>query len=398
MRFLLVDPGAPFSVSDVYTGIAAALRRDGHEVIAYDLTGRLDFASSYLTMLWEQRAKDDPAFPPPTDEDIVYLACQGVLERATWYQPDAVLITSALWFPPPAIIDLRRCGYFVGALLTESPYNDVPQAKVAALANVAWTNERTSVDVLRAANPHVFYLPAAFDSERHRDGGPIPEAIPTHDVVMVGTGFPERVALLEGVDWTGIDLGLYGTWSWDERNDDGEMEHMGIPETSPLFPYVKSGPIPNEMAVNLYRRAKIGLNLYRTCVEFTGVRGHVFTAESMNPRAYELAACGAFTLSDERAESREKFGELIPTFRNAAEFERLIRYYLAHDQERASIAARLPAAVAGETFDARAAQIVADIERVKGAEGERIEPLPRKIREGLPQHGWNGRRSPAQVH
>ena len=36
--------------------------------------------------------------------------------------------------------------------------------------------------------------------------------IPEHDVVFVGSHFPERARVLSHVDWTDIDFALYGNW------------------------------------------------------------------------------------------------------------------------------------------------------------------------------------------
>ena len=85
-------------------------------------------------------------------------------------------------------------------------------------------------------------------------------------------------------------------------------------------------------------------------------------AESLNPRAVELAACGVFTLSDYRAEVKEVFGDLIPTYGSPKELEELVRYYLAHDEERQALAAQLPARVADRSFDALGARIIRILE------------------------------------
>ena len=127
-------------------------------------------------------------------------------------------------------------------------------------------------------------------------GGPVL----AHDVVFVGTGFDSRVALLSAVDWSGIDLGLYGAW--------GE-----VGQGHPLAPSLHPGLVDNARAGALYRKARIGLNLYRA----TG--GPV--AESLNPRAYELAADGVFTIAQPRAEQTERFNGSIATFTTAGELE-----------------------------------------------------------------------------
>lgn len=387
MRWLVIDSGSQVSTSDVYDGIVAALDRAGHEVFTYALTGRYQFAYDYLQTLWEKRRAADPNIPAPLPEDVAYLACSGALERASWYQPDVILNISSMYFAPQAIIDLRRNGYFVATVLTESPYNDDLQGKIAALSNICWTNERTSLGPLRAANPNTCYLRHAYDPLRHRPDLDVPDDVAAHDVVFVGTAFAERIALLEAVDWSRIDLGLYGAWEWDIHGDDGELTAMGLAQDSPLRPFVRGGPIPNAQAVALYRRAKIGLNLYRSSVDFAGEGGHVYQAESLNPRAYELAACGAFTISEYRAEVPEVFGTLVPTFTEARQLEILIRCYLADDAGRAQLAAQLPAVVAEESFDHRAAQIVADIERLWRRRSEGIGEISRPVQSRLPVRG-----------
>jgi hypothetical protein len=171
--------------------------------------------------------------------------------------------------------------------------------------------------------------------------------MPSHDVVFVGTGFPERIALLEAVDWTGIDLGLYGNWE-------------SLREDSPIKKFVRSGTISNGHATSLYKRSKICLNLYRTTTDFSG-GPLTIQPESLNPRAYELAASGAFTLSEARAEVSEHFGDLVPTFSDATQLGMLIRHWLADDAGRSSVAARLPACVAEDTWLARGRQLIANL-------------------------------------
>jgi spore maturation protein CgeB len=361
MRFFVVHPGADTSTSDVFDGLTGALKRAGHEVLVYQLSGLIDHAGSWLTHLYKRRRKalrdaEDAQglaeLPRPTPADVIYQAVSGVFERVIRYQPDVVLAVSAMWFPPDAIILLRRLGVPVATVLTESPYEDAAQEKVAALSSIVWTNERESLAPLRLANPLTFYLPHAFDPDRHQTTTVEGEEtdLPAHDVVFVGTGFEERVEVLQDVDWSGIDLGLYGNWQL-------------LGSRSKLRQYVRDGNVPNTVAAALYRRAKIGLNLHRSSMGFGRHAPHIESASSLNPRAYELAATGSFYLSDERAEGQELFGDLVPTFTSPRELQDLVRRYLADDAARAALAARLPAAIAGQTFDARAAQIVSDLRR-----------------------------------
>lgn len=350
MRILLVHPGASFSIQDVYTGIHDALATAGHELVIYQLDARINHSARFLKSAWRNARRVHPEIEHPTGADVVYLAGQGILERALRHQVDWVLVVSGMYLMPDWLILLQRAGVRVGVMLTESPYDDERQARILPYVDVAWTNERSSVARLRAINPNVFYLRHAFDPARHYPSEPDP-SVAAHDVVFVGTAFEERVELLAGVDWDGIDLGLYGSFEIL-----GSRHH--------LRRYLRAATIPNSQSVALYRRAKIGLNLYRTSMGFGRGAPRIQHAESLNPRALELAACGVFTLSDARAEVAETFGPLVPTFSTATELEDLIRFYLAHEPERRRLAAGLPGAVAGWTFAARAEQIIADLARV----------------------------------
>ncbi len=345
MRLLVVHPGASWSTADVYDGFTAALRRQGHTVIAYALNVRIGRAASWLDYNYRRARRVDPSIPRPTPADVLYQAGVDLIEKALRFLPDYVLVVSGMFLHPDTLILLRRAGLRIGLMLTESPYDDDRQAKILPLVDLAWTNERTSVPYLRQANPNVHYLPHAYAPDRHRPDLPVDESVPAHDVVFVGTGFPERVALLSAVDFTGIDLGLYGAWQM-------------LPSRHRLRQYVRGGVVTNASAVRLYRRAKIGLNLYRESAR---------QAESLNPRAVELAACGVFQISQYRAEVEEVFGGLVPTFRTPEELSSLLHWFLREDTARKEIARMLPARVAGRTFDAMAARVVADLEALSPA-------------------------------
>jgi hypothetical protein len=263
------------------------------------------------------------------------------------WEADWVVVVSAAYLHPDVLILARRAGLRLCGLFTESPYDDAEQAKIAGLFDVCFTNERASVARLREANALTFYLPAAYDPAAHGPEACAPtsrprtgERVPAHDVVFVGTGFSSRERFLACVDWTGIDLGLYGSWGQ-------------VTAGHPLAPYVREGLVDNARAGALYRAAKVGLNLYR------GTGGE--KAESLNPRAYELAADGVFTLSQPRAEVAEKFQDRVPCFSEPEELGALVRGYLGQPRTRAGMGASLPRRVRQDTYQHRAADLVAHL-------------------------------------
>ena len=342
LRILLVGAGASFSTKDVEDGYRAALAAvPGVELKYYGLEPRLGIARDWLMKLWRARGKNPeqrPSWP-----DTVYRASIEAFEMALRYDVDWVFVISGMYFHPDVLEMLRRARLRTCVLLTESPYEDEAQSRLAGLVDVVWTTERTSAQTLGAG-----YLRHAYDPARHSSGLPIDMDVPAHDIVFVGTGFEERIAELAAVDWTGIDLGLYGNWSL-------------LGSRHPLRTYLRAGPVSNDMAVNLYRRARIGLNLYRTSQTYGRDVTHVAGAQSLNPRAYELAACGVFQISDSRAESAETFGDSVPSF-TPGHLEDSLRAYLLDSPARRYAARRAKDAVTPHTFAARAAQVLADLD------------------------------------
>jgi spore maturation protein CgeB len=351
MRLLLVHPGADYSTADVFHGLAEALARAGHAVGVYALNGHLELAARYLALQQARLRRMDPNEPRRLGvEATMSKASEGALLVALRGRADAVLIVSALFFHPSALFLLRAARMPVGLLFTESPYQDEEQADYAALASVCWTNDRGSVERLRRANARTHYLPAAYRAGVHCPGRP-PADVPRHDALFIGTLFRERAELLAAVDWTGIDLGIYGSFDAIDRRSALYRR---------LAPHVRGGVMDNARAIQLYRAAKIVLNPYRTSV-FHGSDAHV-EGESLNPRAYELAACGAFQLSSDRPEIRAVFGEDVPTFRDAEEMADLVRAFVNQPDLRAHMAASARRRIAGATFDARARQLAEQLE------------------------------------
>ncbi len=347
-RLLVVHPGASWSTHDVYVGLVRALLAQGHEIVAYPLDVRIMRASKWLDVCRADAAAVGREMPEPSGADIVFEASADIVNRAAYAEVDGVLLISSMYTPLQTLKALRWAHCPIGLLLTESPYDDEQQVKWAAEADVVWTNERTSVATFAAVNPQSYYLPAAYAPEIHTsEPQPGDDDVDAHDVVFVGTGFPERVALLEAVDWTGINLGLYGNWE-------------GLPDASPLRPFVRGGVTDNATTAALYRRAKIGLNLYRTSKGVELGHGHITAgqAESLNPRAYEMAACGCLAISTFRMETVDVFATGL-TFHAAAELAATIRLYLSLPIERNRIEMRDMESVHPHTFAARAGQLMA---------------------------------------
>lgn len=350
MKLLLIHPGASTSTADVADGLSFGLEHHGVELVKYRLDQRIDRAHRWLHYNWRRTVKKNAALVRPTTADVFYQAGIDALAVALRHQVDAVLVVSAMFLHPDVVILMKRAGLRVVVLFTESPYDNARELPIAALVDGCWTNERSSVADFAAVSPHAGYLAHAWHPARHL-AGPQPGdgAVPAHDVVFVGTAFDERIDSLSAIDWTGIDFGLYGNW-----------ERLG--SRHPLRKFLRGAQIDNDKAAALYRQAKVGLNLYRTSQGWGKGAPSIARAESLNPRAYELARCGAFHLSTRRAEVAEVFGDLVPTFDTPREASDLIRTWLADAPGRARVHAQLPACVAESSWIERSTRVIGDLQ------------------------------------
>jgi hypothetical protein len=355
VRILLVDPAADWSTRDVYVGLRDGLKECGHEVIEFRSGRLLSVFARALMLEWRRQKATTPA--KPTLADAAYLMSERAVTWALRHEPDWIVIISGMYFHGDALVLMDRAGLKNKAiLLTESPYDFDREVRMARLCDVVWTIERTAVPALEACGVPARYLPHAWHPGIHQAAAPTASGAPAHDVLFVGTGFRERADLLRAVNWGGLgaDLALYGSWPLVKRRD-------------LLRPRVRGAIIPNADAAELYRRAAINLNLFRRSMGFGKAAPQIHGAESLGPRAYELAALGAFFLSEWRAEVAERFGDLVPTFESAAELEELVRRWLPDASGRRERAAALPAAVRGHTWVERAEQVVSDLRRAGDA-------------------------------
>lgn len=156
------------------------------------------------------------------------------------------------------------------------------------------------------------------------------------DVAVVGTFVPqrlysERVAALEAL--REFDLGV---WSVHE-----------VPPS--LRPFYRGSALGEQM-LRITRAAKITVNPHGDFMRYGG-----------NMRMFEACGVGTFQIVDDRPGVREwfKVGEHLVTYRDPDHLRELVAYYLAHDDERAQIAAAGQAHVhAHHTYDQRMARLM----------------------------------------
>jgi spore maturation protein CgeB len=340
MRFLVVHPGPAWSVADVYNGYVEALEGLGQNVSTFNLDARLTLWSRAMVETGQvdehgavglRRAVDDEA--------AVYLASEGVLSAAYKCLPDVVLIISCMFIDPGLLDILRARGHKIVIILTESPYDDDNQARLAAHADLSSVNDDINLGQFPSST---YYQPHCFRPSVHHPGPP--SSGMASDFCFVGTGFPSRIAFLEQMNLDGVDVLLAGQWKLLAESDSALRKYLA----HDLFE-----GLDNDQAAQVYRSAKASLNLDRREAD----RPELSVGHAMSPREVEMAACGLFFLREPRPEGDEVL-PMLPTFGSPQDASDQLRHYLRHDHYRAKLAVRAREAIQDRTFDNAAKRLL----------------------------------------
>jgi spore maturation protein CgeB len=156
------------------------------------------------------------------------------------------------------------------------------------------------------------------------------------------------------MSWDGIDLALLGMWKTLADGHPLAKHVRGIdPSASLDDPDRFEVCVDNVETVRYYQSTEASLNLYRRESE----RPDLVDGWAMGPREVELAACGTFFATEPRGEN-ELVLPFVPKVSSPGEAEECLRWYLAHDDERARVARQAREAVQGWTFENRAAEVL----------------------------------------
>ena len=172
------------------------------------------------------------------------------------------------------------------------------------------------------------------------------------EISFAGAGYHNRNQVFSGL--TDYDLKLWGV-EWSARE---------------LFPFVcrPDQRFTPEQFAKIAAATTINLNLHSSATH-SGVDPK---CDAINPRVFELAACGAFQLCDpcKGLENCFEYETELPVYRDLAELREKIGHFLAHPDEREAISVRArERALRDHTYEVRAQQM---IDCVLDAYGTRI--------------------------
>lgn len=257
-----------------------------------------------------------------------------VLEKAQAFGPDLVLVLNGLHVFPPEhashMDQLRSWGIRTAVWFVDDPYFTEYTLALANHYDYVFTHELSCIPYYEAAGcAHVSHLPLGVDIRLYSPA----EAPPAYqyDICFIGNAFWNRVALFDELApyLKGKRVMIGGSY-WDR------LGRLDV-----LRPFIREGWIVPEETKLYYNGAKLVINLHRPAEQ--GLDNHNaanLPGRSINPRTYEIAACGALQITDIREDLGCYYrpGYDIETFSSPMELQEKLDYYLAHHEERAQMA------------------------------------------------------------
>ena len=310
-----------------------ALRDLGHKAEAFAAP---DFYPAFTALKDLQVTADRLAY---LENSFLQVVSQAVLAKAEVFEPDLVLCMAQAPLTHQALKRLRKDNVATAMWFVEdhrlftywkafAPYYDY-------FAVIQKEPLLAELDELGVA---ALYLPLAALPSLH---GPaelsaLDQRRYGADISFMGAGYPNRRKAFHQL--AHLDFKIWGT-EWDNEYALASLVQQGGARISP------------EEAVKIYNSSKINLNLHSSVNPKTLVTGGDF----VNPRTFELAACRAFQLVDQRGLLPELFADdELATFRSMDELKDKIDYYLNHEEERLALAAKSQArALKDHTYQQR---------------------------------------------
>lgn len=286
--------------------------------------------------LWAYRPIDDgiaAELALLTGESLCVEPASDVVGAARRFKPDLILsLNSVECLKADTVAALGAEGFRRAVWFTDDPYYSDVTRHLAVHYDYVFTLEAACVEFYRQlGSRRVYHLPLAVNptlfSPVWADRSHQPE------VCFIGSAFWNRVSFIDSLaDYlAGKKTVIAGYW-WER-----------LSRYPTLASSIRNGYwISPEEAAQYYSGSKIVINFHRAVDDEMNSNSRLLPARSINPRTFEIAACGAFQLTDAREglSAMYTIGREIDVYRSPGELAAKIEYYLQHEQERQSIAMR----------------------------------------------------------
>jgi len=291
----------------------------------------------------------------------------GMLAAAREMKPDLMLVLNGLHvFPEDHLRQadaVRDLGIRTAIWFADDPYFTADTLAIAPHYDTVFTHERAALELYRGTGcADVRHLPFAACRARFRPY-PVPGGL-RNDIVFIGQGFSSRIALIDAIAPFLAERRVFiagGLWD--------RLAHYGL-----LKDAIRLGWLPVDESVDYYNGASVVINMHRPTEPGDDNRNDLgLEGRSINPRTFEIAACGAFQLTDIREDLTDFYrpGVELETYTGPDELAAKLAYYLEHPEERDRIAVRgLIRTLREHSYDARIGRMLAELGYGAGSRAE----------------------------
>jgi spore maturation protein CgeB len=252
---------------------------------------------------------------------------QFIAAKAADYKPDLILALAQAPLTPEAIKNLKRLNIPIAFWFVEDFRTLSYWKEIASCYDYFFTIQRGEFfdELLSLGVNNFYYLAQGCLPEVHREINLPLEDINRYsaDVSFMGAGYYNRVQSFPRL--LNHDFKIWGT-EWALESNIGSRVKNKNKRLDPVD------------IVKIYNAGKINLNLHSSTFH-NGVNP---VGDFVNPRTFEIAACGGFQLVDERSELAELIepGTEVATFNSIDDLCNKVDYYLKHENEAKSIASK----------------------------------------------------------
>ncbi|WP_282941188.1 glycosyltransferase [Paenibacillus sp. RC67] len=258
----------------------------------------------------------------------------NVAELAKQTRPDLVFVLNGIFDLSMEQIDaIRMMGIQTCVWITEDPYFIDVTLKKAPHYDYVFTHELGSIPYYQTAGcQQVHYLPLAVNEAMFR-----PRQVNlsySRDISFIGTAFWNRVRFIDKMSpYLSQKKTFISGLLWDRLKSYRKLGSkvslercMSVEDTAAYYNASK-------IVINLHRSHEDDQHNYNS----RGIR-----ALSINPRTFDICACGALQLTDVRHDLTYFYtpGQELDTYSSPEELREKCEYYLTHEEERTEMALR----------------------------------------------------------
>lgn len=278
--------------------------------------------------------------------DMSYI--QSIVEQ---FKPDVMFTLLGYKIEPSIIKYLKSKNMKLAVWFTEDPFSiDLSFSKLFNYDYVFTIDSNSKEKYKERGHSFVYHVPLGINPDIFKRDKTIKNY--ESDICLVGTPYPQRVQLVRHlISNTKYTIQIVGP-RWDERipnlteKPSVKLEDRWVSPTEVNQIYQK-----NKIVINPHRPSILKINKNRN-----GIKNH-----SINVRAFEMAACGAFQLISDIPDLHDHFhkGTEIISYKDKDELVTKIHYYMKYEDERKAIAVKAMKRVMGEhTYQHRIKKIL----------------------------------------